>query len=109
MLRQEYVNSIRFITKKSSPIYYYGICHFALDECRGSMWMKTKEGSSQLDHILYEKDIVNICLITSENKIQFYKIFEGFYSLKNYEKTIIQFMNRFADVSKPKATRKSAK
>lgn len=42
------------------------------------MWMKSKENGA-LDHILYEKDVVNVCLILSKERIEYYKIFVGFY------------------------------
>ena len=47
---------------------FYGVVHIALDECRGSMWMKSKP-NGQVDHVLYEKDVVHVVLILSKEKI----------------------------------------
>ena len=41
--------------------------------------MKLKP-NGEVDHILNEQDVVHIVLILSREKIQFYKIYDGFYS-----------------------------
>lgn len=52
--------------------------------------MKSKENGT-LDHILYEKDVVNVCLILSKERIEYYKLFIGFYRKENYVKTVSEW------------------
>ena len=47
------------------------------------MWMKLKP-NGEVDHILNEQDVVHIVLILSREKIQFYKIYDGFYSEESH-------------------------
>ena len=52
--------------------------------------MKTKE-NMELDHTIHEKDVINISIILEENRIEFYRIFEGFYCKENYQKALIEW------------------
>jgi hypothetical protein len=70
-----------------SRIYYYGTVHMALDECRGSMWMKNKP-NGDLDHTLYEQDLLSVVLIISKERVEFFKIFQGFYTPKRHQEAI---------------------
>ena len=75
-------------------MYYYGVVHVALDECRGSMWMKSKP-NGEVDHILREKDVVNVVLILSKDRIEFFKIYDGFYQLKFHIDAINNWLPKF--------------
>jgi hypothetical protein len=80
------------------PLFFFAMAHMALDECRGSMWMKNKD-NGELDHILYEKDVLHIGIVAARDHIEFYYIYRGFYSHSSY----VDFFGRW--LSKMKSGR----
>ena len=67
-MRQQFYYFYNHMMERRYSVYFYGYCHIALDECKGSMWMKTKE-NMELDHTIHEKDVINISIILEENRI----------------------------------------
>ena len=74
---------MREVSLRAEPLFYFGVVHMALDECRGSMWMKNRE-NGELDHIVNEKDVLHIAIIATNDRIEFYKIYHGFYRAQHY-------------------------
>lgn len=104
-MRRQYYYFYHSLMDRRYPVYFYGYCHIALDECKGSMWMKTKE-SQELDHTIHERDVINVSIILEENKIEFYRIFEGFYCRENYQKTLLDWAEvRYKVMTQPRKHR----
>ncbi len=38
------------------PVFFYGACHISVDECRGSMWIKTKQDNGEGRQYLKSED-----------------------------------------------------
>ena len=55
----------------------------ALDECKGSMWMKLKQ-NGEVDHVIHEEDVVHIVVILSRDAIDFSKVYPGFYNERSH-------------------------
>ena len=72
------------------PLFFFAMAHMALDECRGSMWMKSKD-NGDLDHILYEHDVLHIGIVAACDRIDYYHIYRGFYTHKSY----LDFLRRW--------------
>lgn len=90
-LRHTFIRLHRDLVSRGGTVYFYGTCHVAVDECRGSMWMKTRE-DGQLDHVLREEDVLVICIILSRGKLEHYHIFRGFNHPHNYITTVREWL-----------------
>ena len=43
------------------------------------MWMKMKS-KTEVDHALYEEDVVHVVIVLSRESVEFYKVYYGFYT-----------------------------
>lgn len=92
-IRKKFVKMFREISLNSYPVFFFAMAHMALDECRGSMWMKSKE-NGELDHILYEKDVLHIGIVAAFDRIEFYHIYRGFYTHQSYVDFLKRWINK---------------